>query len=879
MKKTSLKRAGQSPVRAGSSWLRGIAATTLMSFLLTSCGGKGATPPQPSGSQMGSASPLSDQAYVILKDAPPGLDLKLTEGRAGTPAFDTSKLPPARKLAAQEAEALLSRTRPIAVDPDDQKAFALRPGSQPAPRTGQTIKGQFPPAPSSLLPPLANDAGKDLKVLRWMPEGQVPLAPELSVTFSQPMIAVTSQDDAALGADQLVKLSPKPKGKWRWIGTRTVLFDPEIRFPQATTYSIEIPAGSKSINGGVLKAPHKFTFETPPPSVTSRYPSGGPQRLDVPMLLAFDQKIDAQAVLANVKVMANGTPVTVKMMDAAEIAKDKKLQAVVDGLVKSEHQGRWLAFRATSPFPKDATISVDVQAGTPSAEGPNKTTKPQTHTFKTYPPLKIVREGCGYQGKCPPGTPFTVQLNNPLDTDKFADEQIRVSPDVPGLKIMQSYSNLTVMGATKARTTYKIVISGGLLDEFGQTLGQDTTLTWKVTDAVPTFFGPQGMVVLDPAAKQPTLDFFTTNYEQLKVRLYQVDPADYDKFGFALRNMWNRDRPPTLPGRKVFDQLVKTGIGKDSLVETHVDLKTALDRTGLGHAIAVVEPYPWKESYEPPRMVSWVQSTKLAVDAYVDADNLIAFVTELGTGKPAGGVALEIRPHGIKGQTDDKGIATLALPVGKALKGAHYLVAKRNNDVAFVSDDRGYWNEYGSWVKQDRPTLLAWYVIDDRKMYKPGEEVTLKGWLRTVSYAKGGDIGGIGGAVQSINYKVTDSRGNEIGKGAIPVSAVGGFDTKFTLPKTPNLGHAYVSLEAKGRISGSHSHSFQVEEFRRPEFAVKAQASQGPFLIGGSGEITVNASYFAGGPLGGAPVNWYVTASPSSFTPPNRDDYVFGTWE
>ena len=62
--------------------------------------------------------------------------------------------------------------------------------------------------------------------------------------------------------------------------------------------------------------------------------------------------------------------------------------------------------------------------------------------------------------------------------------------------------------------------------------------------------------------------------------------------------------------------------------------------------------------------------------------------------------------------------------------GAHFLVAKRGDDVAFVSDDGGWWNEYGSWVKQSQPTTLAWYVIDDRKMYKPSEEVHLKGWLR-----------------------------------------------------------------------------------------------------------------------------------------------------
>src|SRR5262249_33893730 len=157
----------------------------------------------------------------------------------------------------------------------------LRPASQPPPRTGETIKDSFPPPASSLLPPKANDAGKDLSVLRYMPEGEVELAPELSVTFSQPMVPVTSQEDAAKTTP--VRLTPQPKGKWRWLGTRTILFDPDVRFPQATTYKVQVPAGTKSQNGGVLTKEVSFTFETPPPKMVAHYPYDSiPQQLDVP---------------------------------------------------------------------------------------------------------------------------------------------------------------------------------------------------------------------------------------------------------------------------------------------------------------------------------------------------------------------------------------------------------------------------------------------------------------------------------------------------------------------------------------------------------------------------------------------------------------------
>ncbi len=853
-------------------FVRSVALVTLLSFVVTSCGGK-----TKSQSPIGAGSPISDQILVQTKDLPPGLDMRVSDGKQGVPAFDRANLAPAKKITDAEAEALLARAKPITTDPQDKQRFALREKSLPPPRTGQVIKGQFPPPSSSLLPPVASDAGKDLKVLRWMPEGEVPLAPELSVTFSQPMIAVTSQTDAS--ATTPVRLTPQPKGNWRWIGTRTILFDPEVRFPQSTTYKVEIPAGTKSANGGVLKEAVKFTFETPPPKIVATYPSQYvPQRLDVPMFLAFDQKIDPMVVVDKLRVTANGAAVPIRMIDRAEIAKDKQLESVVAQTIKNDQDGRWVAFRATRPFPKDAAISIEVPPGTRSAEGPNVTKDLQDHTFRTYPPLRIEEAECGWGSECRPGMPFSIRFNNPIDADKFDEAQLTVTPEIPVHKTVQSGQAISVMGLTKARTTYKVVVSGGLLDEFGQQLGADTTLTFTVGDAMPSFFGPSGMVVLDPAAKKPTLDFFSTNYEHLKVRLYQVTPADYDAWGFYMRNYWNKDKPPKVPGKKVFDQLVSASKKKNDLVETSLDLKPALDGAGLGHAIAIVEPYPWTEDWDPPRLMSWVQSTRLGVDAFVDAGHLNAFATDLSTGKAAANVAFEIRPFGVKATSDDKGMATLALTSG-GVKGSHLLTAKRGNDIAFVAENENYWNESGSWIKQNRGTSLAWYVIDDRKMYKPGEEVSLKGWLRVLDSSENGDLDGIGGNVTSVKYTVVDQTGNKLATGSAPVSVVGGFDTKFTLPKTPNLGYASVRFEAQGRMASTYSHGFQIEEFRRPEFEVNAQATQGPFLVGGSGDVTVTAKYFSGGPLPGAPVNWYVTAGATNYTPPNRDEYIFGSWE
>jgi len=54
--------------------------------------------------------------------------------------------------------------------------------------------------------------------------------------------------------------------------------------------------------------------------------------------------------------------------------------------------------------------------------------------------------------------------------------------------------------------------------------------------------------------------------------------------------------------------------------------------------------------------------------------------------------------------------------------------------------------------------------------------------------------------------------------------------------------------------------------------------SEAPHFVGGKVDLAVEAKYYAGGGLANAEANWTVTATPTNYTPPNRDDYTFGTW-
>ena len=209
------------------------------------------------------------------------------------------------------------------------------------------------------------------------------------------------------------------------------------------------------------------------------------------------------------------------------------------------------------------------------------------------------------------------------------------------------------------------------------------------------------------------------------------------------------------------------------------------------------------------------------------------------------------------------------------------LIARRGGDVAILPEQTSYW-AYGAsnWVKRPLNDTIAWYVFDDRKMYKPGEEVHLKGWLRRISAGTEGDVGPLNVPANTVAFTVRDPRGNEFAKGELTLDAAQGFDAVVKLPPTTNLGYANIEFQLKNAyLSGStYQHQFQVQEFRRPEYEVTAQSSDGPHFVGSSAEATVSAAYFAGGGLSDADVSWNVTSTPAQFTPPNRDEYTFGKW-
>jgi alpha-2-macroglobulin len=814
----------------------------------------------------------------VMESNQPGVPIRLSEGESQPKPIE--KLPAAsgEPLSDEQIQQVLARVQTLSAEPEDQLDFRVARDPIPPPRTGETISEAFPPPVPPAQPEVVT-AGP-LEVLRFGPEGEIAIAPFVNITFNQPMVPLTTLED--LSSEQVpVQLDPALPGTWRWIGAKTLTFqyDSDLidRLPKATHYQVRIPAGTRSAAGGVLAQAVEWSFSTPPAQVVTNYPYDQPQPLEPVFFIAFDQRIDPSAVLEAIDVFAGARSVPLRLAAESDIQADKN----VARLVQDTQEGRWLAFKAVETLPADTNISIQVGPGVPSAEGPLVTEQAEYYTFHTYAPLKIERHGCAWsESPCRPLTPFTIDFNNPIDPAAYQEDFISIQPELPGASVNIYGDILEIQGASRGQTTYTISVSGDIQDIFGQKLGRDVRLTFRVGTAEPALFGPdRTFITLDPAASTPVYSVYAINYNRLDVKIYSVQPSDWPAFGRYLRELGRVENAPTLPGNLVFDDSLRIESASDTLTEVDIELSRYMDGD-FGHFIVVVEPP--KELFKQPEywrtIHTWVQVTQIGLDAFTDHSEMVAWATRLKDGAPLAGVSIVAGPNRTEILTNEDGTARFPIPGG-----ASYLVARSGADQAMLPRTQYFWED-GVWAARAVNDELRWYVFDDRQMYKPGEEVHLKGWLRRIGGKQDGDVGLVGEAVNAVRYQITEPQGNEIASGRMEVNRLGGFDLAFTIPENVNLGHAYIILDAEGSLGNLYStqyhHTFQIQEFRRPEFEVTARVeSEGPHFAGESAVVAVDARYYAGGPLPGAEVYWNVASTKSTYNPPHWPDFVFGIWK
>lgn len=741
---------------------------------------------------------------------------------------------------------------------------------------------QVPLATGDDAAPPATPSGP-LHVLRTQPTGDVAMAPFLSITFDQPMVPVATVaqlDDADVPAT----LAPAVPGRWQWIGTRTLRFDATDgdgtasagRLPGATHYTVTVPAGTTSATGGVLAQAVVVAFETPPATVQSLVPSGDELDLQPVFVAAFDQRVDPDAVLAVTTLRAGDQTVALRVATADEVAADETAQRATASLLA----GQWVAFRPVAPLPADAAVSITFGPHVPSAEGPDTFDAPDSFDGRTFAPLRVTTTDCGFDSGCHPGDQIVIQLTNQLDATTFDPASVTISPAVPAASIGVSGKAVVVSAATVANTAYSIGLPADLADVHGQRLGDTEPVQVEVGDARPALQPFANLLTtLDPFASSATLPVVSIGHRTLRVRTYAIDDGDWAGFPEQVSSAVyarpdNATRPGELPYELIDDRTVDVDGDVNAVSTTELDLDDVLANHDGRVVVRVdVDGSSSANDFELRTAITWVQRTTIGVDVAADARTLHAFVTDLRSGAAIGSAMIDAL--GANGRvvasatTAGDGTATIDLTTTPI----ELLRVTAVGSVALAPPD----DFAGGWQRADVEDQIAWYVFTDRGVYRPGETVSVKGWMRQITTS--GDAQVELSDAAPVQFVGRDGAGNEIADGTAEVDPLGGFHLTFTVPDGANAGMASLSLTRGTDTDQGSGLSYQIEDYRTPEFAVASAADDdGPYVRGTPLTVSATATYFAGGALPAAPVDWQVSAAAATYSPPGWDGFDFGRW-
>ncbi len=808
-----------------------------------------------------------------------GLKIKIREGQVSAPSVVTRPRLIPSPLTPAQTQHLLQRLPQLSnVSEPPLPAFQF-PKDQPRPpQPSGSANPAFPVSSKST----ASGSELQFKVERFRPQGAVELAPNLSVTFSEPMVALTSLDELSTQSVP-VKLTPQPPGHWRWVGTKTLVFEPEGgRFPMATQYTVTIPAGSASVTGKRLQKSLEWTFSTPSPKLVSSSPDSHSEPLTPLLLAEFNQRMNPATVLEKVRVKAGTHTVPIRLATQAEIAANQALTE----RIKTVEPEFFVVLRPVTELERDTQVTVSLEPGLTSAEGPVAMTKAQSFSFHTFSPLKLIRKWTDKKNQ--PSSSWWVEFNNPLDESSVDASQIEVIPSLSNQKIWTSGTRINIEGRIKNNQKYQIRLLPGIKDVFGQTLGQTVELKYQTPKGFKLIsLTDHTFYTLDPASP-PIAKAYVRGYSKAIVKLYRVTPADWPKFIEYANPSQKQNRPLklSLPGQLVKTNQISLPASADTFAEVLIDLRPALTE-GIGHVIVTIEKVPddgfkpfWATTYQ------WIQVTRLSMEAISDNTKLVVWTNSLQNGKPIENTTVTLFPDGVESTSDAQGVATLQRPASSSLnsKKPGFLVARQGNDCAILPKSLSIRGDVTNWTRSDRGNSLVWYVYDDRHLYRPGETLHLKGWIRVADEHSTGDLLPLGQPPQTITYTLKDFQETELFTGSTQTNAYGGFDLELQLPETISTGQTWIEFKTIPTFSPVNEptckfwHAFQIQEFRRPEFVTKVTSDRKSYVVGESAEVVVEANYLAGGGLPGVEVTWNIESTAGQYSPPNWDQFTFGTW-
>ena len=710
-----------------------------------------------------------------------------------------------------------------------------------------------------------------LRVVFGAPRGQTEAPSEISIVFNRPMrpLDLAGEEQAAPAT-----LKPAVPGRWMWVGTSALTFVPEKQLPRATEFTVEVPAGTRALDGSALAAPYVLRFSTPRPGVARVEPWSGQDDLGpgARFVLRFNQPIADAEISKAVSIIAGARATRVPF----EIRRPDPQNPMLTELAPR------------APLPLDSEIALVVAEGLRGAEGPLPSREEERFEYRTYGPLRIEKIDCDTETphkRCAADGGVTVVFTNSV---RLGDAKKAITVD-PGVKLRwpswidddDLVSHLPIGGRFAPGQTVRLKVAAGLKDRHGQALASPFAQAVTFDDRWPEAqIGVIGSV-FEPSERKD-LPVAAVNVRELELAVGAMTEEailalEADKFspGRSPRLAEIEKLPggrrvtlrPAAPVNKPWTHPVRTE-----------EVLGGKDRRGpLAIGISYTSR-PGTSAASTESQARVMQVTDLGISAKISPQGSLLWVTRLSTGAPVGGAEVWIRSPEMAApvavRTDASGFATIAPAAWRpAMNGPERAVifARAGADWTYrrAGDTVDTWRQGVSFdFSEDRPFGM---LFSDRGIYRPGDTVQIKGIFREEA-GKGTRTP----AGRTVNVAVEGPDGETLTKMSVRLSAFGTFAVPVRIPEAGRLGTYSIEASVEGSPRGwaDASSSVEVAEYRPAEFKVGVAPNQPSYVRGDKATWTARGDYLFGAPMAGADVRFSVTRGSTYFSPPGLEGFV-----
>ena len=676
---------------------------------------------------------------------------------------------------------------------------------------------------------------------------------QITVIFNRPVVPLTAIEEQR-GLPQPLSLSPNVAGKGAWINTSIYQFTPSERLLAGTTYTATVDAGLEAA-GAVLAESYQWSFTTEVPAVLAVEPLPDAHLVDpaTAITLTFGQEMDRISVRERFALLS-------------PMGEDVAGRVTWDDTT--------LRFIPSEPLTRGTEYTILLESGAQAAQGDAEIPQEEVWHF-TVAPLPAVVLTRPAQDATGVSTWESMQVSFSAPMDRASvEETLTITPTAQTYLFWQNDdTELWLSGALGPSTQYTVTVPAEALDRFGEPLTEALVWRFETRPLEPSLtLVTQGPVGVYNVHTDSGLTVRHVNIAQADFELYSLSPAELVTL---IRDggwpEWDRYRPRSQDQIATWSERPEAELNQSRSVVTR--LAPALWEPLPSGIYVLRATAPEVRRAEHHILVM----TTMNVTLKTAPEQALVWVTDLRDGQPMAGV--DVLLYGAmgrevdRGRTDADGLLELSPPEQWRWES---LIA-----IAYDGDDIGVaTNQWSEGIQPWSYNLpVAWethdysgYFYTERRIYRPGQTVYFKGWLR----ADDDMAFSMPSMDEPVRVTLMDSHGREVWQDELALSEMGALDGQIILGDDAPLGYYVLVFRYAGEYWEA---SFQVAEYRRPEFQVTVTAEQ-EVISSVPLEVAVAAEFYFGGPVSDADVLVRVFGEPYFYDRYQGTEYYsFGDYD